>query len=110
MLVLLKNNLNYLKGSILEWFLKNIIGFYLFFIFFITYNNGNFNLDVENIIKYIRNLFRLKRKQNYTAIKDIINLFRLKKKLKQLKIKYLEISKNFWAWIKRKLWQTSKRE
>ena len=33
----------------------------------------------ENIIKAIRNLFRLKRKQNYTAVKDIRNLFRLEK-------------------------------
>ena len=45
----------------------------------------------ENIIKDIKNLFRLKAKLNYTAIKDIRNLFRLKKKLKQLKIESLEI-------------------
>ena len=29
----------------------------------------------ENIIKDIRNLFRLKREQNYTAVKDIKNFF-----------------------------------
>ena len=35
------------------------------------------SLQEGNIIKDIRNLFRLKRKQNDTAIKDIKNLFRL---------------------------------
>ena len=39
----------------------------------------------ENIMKDIRNLFRLI-ELDYTAIKDIRNLFRLEKKLKQLKI------------------------
>ena len=33
----------------------------------------------ENKIKDIRNLFTLKKEQNYTAVKDIRNLFRLKK-------------------------------
>ena len=33
----------------------------------------------ENIIKDIRNLFRLKREQNYTAVKDIKIFFRLEK-------------------------------
>ena len=37
------------------------------------------SLEEENIIKDIRNLFRLKREQNYTGIKNIRNLFRLKK-------------------------------
>ena len=32
-------------------------------------------LEEENINKNIRNLFRLKKEQNCTAIKDIINLF-----------------------------------
>ena len=36
--------------------------------------------EEEKIIKYIRNLFRLKKEQNNTAIKDIRNLFRLKKR------------------------------
>ena len=39
----------------------------------------------ENIMKDIRNLFRLI-ELDYTAIKDIRNLFRLEKRLKQLKI------------------------
>ena len=36
------------------------------------------HLEEENIIKDIRNLFRLEKEQNYTAIKDI-NLFRQEK-------------------------------
>ena len=43
---------------------------------------------MENIIKDIRNRFRLKIRQNYTAVKDIRNLFRLEKEVKQLKIEY----------------------
>ena len=35
------------------------------------------SLQEGNIIKDIRNFFRLKKKQNDTAIKDIKNLFRL---------------------------------
>ena len=46
----------------------------------------NLSPKEENIIKNIRNLFRLKKEQNYTVVKDIRNLFRLKKKLKGLKI------------------------
>ena len=37
--------------------------------------------EEEKIIKYKRKPVRLKKKQNYSAIKDIRNLFRLKKKL-----------------------------
>ena len=44
------------------------------------------SLEKGNIIKDIRNLFRLKKELNYTAIKDIRNLFRLEEKVKQLKI------------------------
>ena len=46
------------------------------------------SLDKENIITNIRNLFRLKKKQNCTAAKNI-NLFRQEKETKQIKnIKY----------------------
>ena len=38
------------------------------------------SLEEEDIIKDIRNVFRLKKGLNYTAIGDIRNLFRLKKK------------------------------
>ena len=37
------------------------------------------SLKEENIIKDIRNLFRLKNKQNYAAVKDTRNLFRQEK-------------------------------
>ena len=36
----------------------------------------NLRPEEENILKDIRNLFRLKKKLNYTAIKDIRTLFR----------------------------------
>ena len=40
------------------------------------------SLEKENIIKDIRNPFRLKKEQNYTAVKDIRNLFRQEKETK----------------------------
>ena len=39
----------------------------------------NLRSEKENIIKDIRNIFRLKEELNYTAIKDIRNLFRREK-------------------------------
>ena len=51
--------------------------------------------EEENIIKDIRNLFRLKKEQNYTAIKDIRNIFRQEKETKAIKdilIKLIRIS------------------
>ena len=47
------------------------------------------SLEKENIIKKIRNLFRLKKEQNYTAVKDIINLFRREKETKAIKDRIL---------------------
>ena len=44
------------------------------------------SLVEENIIKDIRNLFRLKKAQNYTAVKDKRNIFRIKKEIKGIKI------------------------
>ena len=41
--------------------------------------------EEEKVIKDIRNLFRLKKEQNYTAIKDIRNLFKLEKGSKAIK-------------------------
>ena len=55
----------------------------------------NLRPEEENIIKDIRNPFRLNEELNYTAIKDIKSLFRPEKKVKQLKIEYLEILKIF---------------
>ena len=40
---------------------------------------GNPMPEDEKIIKDIRNVFRLKKDLNYTAIKDIRNLFRREK-------------------------------
>ena len=37
------------------------------------------SLEKENIIKDIRNIFKLKKELNYRAIKDIRNFFRLEK-------------------------------
>ena len=50
--------------------------------------------EEENIIGYIRNLFRLKNEQNYTAIKDIRNLFRKEKETKAIKHRILRDIKN----------------
>ena len=46
------------------------------------------SLEEENIIKDMRNRFRLKNGQNYTAVKDMKIFLDKKKKLKQLKIEY----------------------
>ena len=79
MLVLLKNRLNYIKDSIFERFFKEYNK--LFFFFFSEHKMmKSLILEDENIIRDIRNLFRLKNEINYTAIKDIRNLFRLKKR------------------------------
>ena len=50
--------------------------------------------EEENIIKDIRILFRLKKEQNYTAVKDIINLFRQEEKTKVIKNRILRDVKN----------------
>ena len=47
------------------------------------------NPEELKIIKDIRNLFRLKKELNYTAIKDIRSLFRLKKEPKAIKDRIL---------------------
>ena len=56
------------------------------------------SLEEENIFKDIRNLFRLKKRQNYTAVKDISNLFRQEKETKAIK----EILKIFLSMKKKK--------
>ena len=43
------------------------------------------SLEEENIIKDIRNFFRVKKEQNYTAIKNTRDLFRLEKETKAIK-------------------------
>ena len=52
------------------------------------------SLEEENIIKDRRNLFRLKNKQNYTAIKGIRNLFRQEKEIEAIKDRTLTDIKN----------------
>ena len=42
------------------------------------------SLEEENVIKCIRNFFRLKIELNYTSIKDIRNLFWLEKETKAI--------------------------
>ena len=51
---------------------------------------GSLSLKQENIIKDIRNHFRLKKELNYTAIKDIKNLFRFQKSIKYLILRHLK--------------------
>ena len=51
MLVLLKNNLNYLKDSIFKCLLRIIIDFYFFKLFFFTtYDDRSLSVEEENII------------------------------------------------------------
>ena len=52
------------------------------------------SLEEENVIKDIRNLFRIKKKQNYIAIKYIKNLFRQEKKTIAIKDRILRDIKN----------------
>ena len=56
------------------------------------------SLEVENIIKDLRNLFRLKKNLNYTAIKDIRNDFRLEKETKANKDRILRDTKNLFEY------------
>ena len=52
------------------------------------------NLEEENIIKDIRNVFRLKKELSYIAIEDIRNLFRSEKETKAIKDRTLRHIKN----------------
>ena len=52
------------------------------------------HLKEENMMRDIRNLFRLKNELNYTAIKDIRNLFTLEKETKAIKKRTLGDIKN----------------
>ena len=52
------------------------------------------SLEKESIIKDIRNLFTLKKEQNYTGIKFITNLFRLEKETNAIKNRILRDIKN----------------
>ena len=50
--------------------------------------------EEENIIEDVRNLFRLKKELNYTAIKNIRKLFKLGKETKAIKDVILRDIKN----------------
>ena len=55
----------------------------------------NLSPEEENINKDIRNLFRLKKELNYTAIKDIRNVFlRREKETRAIKDRILKDIKN----------------
>ena len=63
----------------------------------------NSRFDKEKIIKDLRNLFRLRKELNYTAIKNVINLFRQEKETKEIKDRILGDIKNSFYGEKRKL-------
>ena len=48
------------------------------------------SLEEKNIIKDMRNLFRLKKELNYTVFKDIRNLLMLEKETKAIKERKLQ--------------------
>ena len=52
------------------------------------------SLEEKKIIKDIRNLFRLEKEINYTAIKDKRNIFRLEKETKAVKDRIFRDMKN----------------
>ena len=59
------------------------------------------NLEVENIIKDIKNLFRLGKELNYTAIKNITNVFRPEKETTAIKDWVCRDIKNLYQDIKK---------
>ena len=60
------------------------------------------SIEEENIIKDIRNIFRLKKEHNLTAIKGIRNLFRQDKETKAIKDRILRDIKNIFEHEKKK--------
>ena len=93
MLLLPKDYLTYLKDNIFEWFFKkyNRLSFLKKNFFFMTYNDGKSKT-------WRRNLFRLKKELNYSAIKDIRNLFRLEKETKAINDRMLRDIKNIFEY------------
>ena len=82
-------------------FLRRVIDFYYFRkkkFFFTTYNDGKSKPEEEIITKDIRNLFRLKKELNYTAVKDIRNLYRLEKDTKAIKDGVLRDNENLFEY------------
>ena len=96
MLVLVRNHLNYLKDNIFNYLFKSYHRFLLSekkIVFSEHIMMENQRPEEENIIKDIRDLFRLK-KINFTVIKGIRNLFRLEKETKAIKDRILRDIKN----------------
>ena len=54
----------------------------------------NLSPEEENIIKYMKNLFRLKTELNYTTIKDKRSYFRLEKETQVIKYRILRDVEN----------------
>ena len=54
----------------------------------------NLGLEEDQVIKDVRNFFRLKNELNYTAVKYIRNQFRIEKETKAIKEKILKDIKN----------------
>ena len=64
------------------------------------------NLEKENIIKEIKNLFRLKKELNHIAIKDIKNLFRIEKETKAIRDRILRDMKNLFEYEEEDYYKT----
>ena len=79
-----------------------MIDFYLFIYFFFSKYliMESLSPEEENIIKDMRDIFRLKKEQNYIAIKDVRNIFRLKKQIKGIKDIVLSNIKNLFEYEK----------
>ena len=60
------------------------------------------SLEEGKIIKDIKNLFRIKKEQNYTAITDVTNLFRQEKEAKAIQGRILRDIKNLFEHEKRR--------
>ena len=60
------------------------------------------SLEEGKIIKDIKNLFRIKKEQNYTAITDVTNLLRQEKEAKAIKDRILRDIKNLFEHEKRR--------
>ena len=70
---------------LLKRFLKSIIDSFFFNQIFSQHLiMESSSLEEKNIIKDVRNIFRLKKEVDDTTIKDIRNLFRLKKVIKKI--------------------------
>ena len=77
-----------------------MIDFYLFIFFSKYLTMESLSPEEENLIKDMRNIFRLKKEQNYIAVKHVRNIFRLKKEIKGIKDIVLSNIKNLFQYEK----------